>query len=408
MAASAGQASNGANSFLDRYRSNLNTPRGGQTNNNNNNYAPPNNNYQQQQQQPRQVLTQQQNSQNYGPNVDTSVYRTQGNVFHDERAGNDILARAGPSHHYQRADYRTHEIISSDGRLDNLNVQMDHEPLRVVKPNEQNVHYKQQVNVRFLEPPPGPEPAPIIIKERHAPAPPAPPPLVIRQRPPTPPTPPPLIIRERPPTPPVQQQPQIIEKILPAPPAPPRQVIVERLPPPPPKPRQVIYEKWLPYEDTKERPVIVHRAPPQEVIKQPKNLIIEYEQAQAHHEQVIVDEGVFRADPKSHNSTSTPGEIRIVDKISDLPVNYSKYLTNRNTTSRSLPSSSSYDQQQGAQPQASQTGPAQQYRANTYSNPGAYQTTYRASYKNQTGNRNGLGQNSNNDVNQSANFAKYT
>ncbi|CAF4048662.1 unnamed protein product, partial [Adineta steineri] len=27
MAASAGQASNGANSFLDRYRSNLNTPR---------------------------------------------------------------------------------------------------------------------------------------------------------------------------------------------------------------------------------------------------------------------------------------------------------------------------------------------------------------------------------------------
>ncbi|CAF4260155.1 unnamed protein product, partial [Adineta steineri] len=143
-------------------------------------------------------------------------------------------------------------------------------------------------------------------------------------------------------------------------------------------------------------------------IKQPKNLIIEYEQAQAHHEQVIVDEGVFRADPKSHNSTSTPGEIRIVDKISDLPVNYSKYLTNRNTTSRSLPSSSSYDQQQGAQPQPSQTGPAQQYRANTYSNPGAYQTTYRASYKNQTGNRNGLGQNSNNDVNQSTNFAKYT
>jgi hypothetical protein len=87
-------------------------------------------------------------------------------------------------------------VISPDGRLDNLNVQTDHEPLHVVKPADQNVHYKQQVNVRFLAPPTGPEPAPIIIKERHAPALPPPPPVVVRQRPPTPPTPPPLIIRK--------------------------------------------------------------------------------------------------------------------------------------------------------------------------------------------------------------------
>ena len=45
-----------------------------------------------------------------------------------------------------------------------MNVQSDNEPLRVVRQSDQNVHYKQQVNVRFLEPPPGPEPAPIIIK----------------------------------------------------------------------------------------------------------------------------------------------------------------------------------------------------------------------------------------------------
>ena len=80
--------------------------------------------------------------------------------------------------------------------MENLQVQSDNEPLRVVKPADQNIHYKQQVNVRFLEPPPGPEPAPIIIKERQAPAPPPAPPVVIRQRPPTPPTPPPLIIRK--------------------------------------------------------------------------------------------------------------------------------------------------------------------------------------------------------------------
>ncbi len=86
-------------------------------------------------------------------------------------------------------------VIAPNGRFDNLNIQTDHEPLHVVKPSDQNVHYKQQVNVRFLAPPPGPEPAPIIIKERQAPAPPQPPPVIVRQRPPTPPTPPPLIIR---------------------------------------------------------------------------------------------------------------------------------------------------------------------------------------------------------------------
>ena len=42
-------------------------------------------------------------------------------------------------------------------------------------------------------------------------------------------------------------------------------------------------------------------------IRPPKNVIIEYEQPTAHHEQIIIDEGVFRADPLSHNSTSTIG-----------------------------------------------------------------------------------------------------
>jgi hypothetical protein len=42
-------------------------------------------------------------------------------------------------------------------------------------------------------------------------------------------------------------------------------------------------------------------------IRAPKNVIIEYEQPRAHHEQVIIDEGVFRADPHSYNATSTIG-----------------------------------------------------------------------------------------------------
>ena len=136
-------------------------------------------------------MSTQQPSQNYGQQIDTNTLRTAGNVYQDERFGNEILARAGPSSQYQHPQYRTQggtyarslvaatvttaffslshtPVISSDGRLENLNIQSDNDPLRVVKPADQNVHYKQQVNVRFLEPPPGPEPAPIIIKVRLA------------------------------------------------------------------------------------------------------------------------------------------------------------------------------------------------------------------------------------------------
>ena len=49
--------------------------------------------------------------QNGNGNVDTTTLRATGNVIHDERFGNEILARAGPSHQYQRPEYRTHEGI---------------------------------------------------------------------------------------------------------------------------------------------------------------------------------------------------------------------------------------------------------------------------------------------------------
>ena len=61
-----------------------------------------------QQQRTNYVSTQQQ-SQNYGNQYDTSTLRASGNVIHDERYGNEILARAGPSHQYQHPQYRTHE-----------------------------------------------------------------------------------------------------------------------------------------------------------------------------------------------------------------------------------------------------------------------------------------------------------
>lgn len=53
-------------------------------------------------------------SQNYGNNYDTTALRSAGNVIRDERFGNELLARAGPSQHYQHPAYRTHESKSSN------------------------------------------------------------------------------------------------------------------------------------------------------------------------------------------------------------------------------------------------------------------------------------------------------
>jgi len=53
----------------------------------------------------------QQSQPSYGNQYDISALRASGNVIRDERFGNEILARAGPSHHYQHPAYRTHESI---------------------------------------------------------------------------------------------------------------------------------------------------------------------------------------------------------------------------------------------------------------------------------------------------------
>ncbi len=45
----------------------------------------------------------------YGNQYDTSALRSSGTAYRDERMGNEILARAGPSHQYQHPEYRTHE-----------------------------------------------------------------------------------------------------------------------------------------------------------------------------------------------------------------------------------------------------------------------------------------------------------
>lgn len=59
-------------------------------------------------------------------------------------------------------------------------INQDPDPIRIVRPNNQSVVYKQQVSIRYLQPPTPPPPAPIIIREKQMPPPPSQPPIIIR------------------------------------------------------------------------------------------------------------------------------------------------------------------------------------------------------------------------------------
>ncbi|CAF1256894.1 unnamed protein product [Adineta ricciae] len=198
---------------------------------------------------------------------------------------------------------------------------LDNPPVKVVKPNSQNVVYKKEIRIRYLQPPTPPPPAPIIIREKQLPPNPPESPLLIREKKPEARTPPPLIIRERPPSPPAHVEPCIIDKPLPPPPIPPRQIIIERLPTPPPKPRTVIFEKWLPYKKVK-RPILLQKAPPVPPPPPTRNVIIEYEPLKAYTVRRVIEEGVFRVDPNQYSDyhkQHDDGDVRIVDRIEDLP-----------------------------------------------------------------------------------------
>ncbi|CAF1251627.1 unnamed protein product [Rotaria magnacalcarata] len=196
----------------------------------------------------------------------------------------------------------------------------DNPPVKVVKQNTQDLVYRKEIRIRYLQPPTPPPPAPIIIREKQLPSAPPQSPLFIRERKPESSTPPPLTIRERPPSPPPLLEPYIIDKTLPPPPPQPRQVIIERLPTPPPKPRTVIFEKWLPYKKVK-RPILLEKAPPQPPVPPTRNVIIEYEPLKAYTVRRVIEEGVFRVDPTQYSnySAQTDGNVRIVDRIDDLP-----------------------------------------------------------------------------------------
>ncbi|CAF3025323.1 unnamed protein product [Rotaria sp. Silwood2] len=88
-------------------------------------------------------------------------------------------------------------------RRSNSGLFIDHNP-RIIRREavEGPVTLEQRVVVRYLQPPPVPEPGPLIIKEVRPPQPSPPAPFVIREHARPLASPPPLVLRERPPTPP--------------------------------------------------------------------------------------------------------------------------------------------------------------------------------------------------------------
>lgn len=101
-------------------------------------------------------------------------------------------------------------------------------------------------------------------------------------------------------------------------------------------------EKWLPYKAI-ERPVIVQKIkhvtqkPPT-----PKNVIIEYEKPKAVAIRQVIEEGVFRVDPTTYQTSTAPGggEVRIVDRITDLPIENSRIISHFDGDPASIKSSS--------------------------------------------------------------------
>ncbi|CAF0722618.1 unnamed protein product [Rotaria sordida] len=179
----------------------------------------------------------------------------------------------------------------------------DPNPPQIIRrpPAQGPITYRQNVSVRFLQPPPVPPPGPLIIKEVRPPQPPAPPPLVVRQHAPPHPIPPPLVLRERPPRSPPLIPSQTIIKRLPPIPVPPRSVIFERFPPLPPRPRDVVIERWLPYsKEIPRRRVITQRAPPPHPYPPPRNTIIDYEQAQANVVRSVQNLGIQLQNPEEY------------------------------------------------------------------------------------------------------------
>jgi hypothetical protein len=62
----------------------------------------------------------------------------------------------------------TDSNLSAEHYLRQINT-LDNPPVRIIKPTTQNIIYRKEIRIRYLQPPTPPPPAPIIIREKHLP-----------------------------------------------------------------------------------------------------------------------------------------------------------------------------------------------------------------------------------------------
>ncbi len=216
-------------------------------------------------------------------------------------------------------------------------INQDPNPVIVTK-KPKCIECKQQVLVKYLEPPALPQPGEIIInQDQNILAPPAPP-LVIRQIPNIPEEPEPLVLREAPPVPPEPP----CEKVITIPgrllSPPPRKVVIEKLPELPAKPQDIILERWLPYKDVN-RKIILNPKPADPVQIKPKNVIVEWEKINCGNVNTEIRHlGVEKADPVVYAQTYGPSlkppsqlppiadEVKQVDGVALAAENNAKYF----------------------------------------------------------------------------------
>ncbi|KAI3387526.1 hypothetical protein SNEBB_008805 [Seison nebaliae] len=257
---------------------------------------------------------------------------------------------------HQHIDAKSADILLANvaqrqqngGDASQYKINYDPNPTIIHRENTEDITYKQEVAVRYLQPPTPPIPGPIIIKEIRPPQPPAAPPVIIRQRPPPPQTPPPIIVREAPPPIPETPGPKIITKSLPAPPPPPRRVVIERLPALPPKPRSVIIERWLPYKMPKRR-VIYQKADLSKATLNDKvrNLIIQWQGPKSHVVKEVKNLGVVKVNPQQYLQKYA-NEVKTFQNMQNTLKQYELDLNNDKLAPDSI---STFEQQQQEQQQ---------------------------------------------------------
>lgn len=75
----------------------------------------------------------------------------------------------------------------------------------------------------------------------------------------------------------------------------------------------------MPYKQPADRQVILERGKIHEKLPAPRNVIIDYEKPNVNVQRIIHNDGVIRVDPISYTLSQPNGELKIVDKIYELP-----------------------------------------------------------------------------------------